>query len=84
MILMRILRSMPVPQSASGDPQTTIAVRDLLARMDQPDRELLALRYVVGLTGGEIGEHLGVTPEAIRSRLHRLRRRVIKEMSDVD
>jgi len=85
-ILDRLLRrtSWNRASQGAGDPQAGVAVRDLLRRLQPPDRELLALRYVAGLTSVEISTLRGVTPEAIRSRLHRLRRQLAEEFSDVD
>jgi len=73
-------------RAASGLPPVdlTADLADLqvaLGRLSAPDRELLALRFAVGLASAEIAEHLGLSPEGARSRLHRLLERLRKELS---
>ena len=67
-----------------GDGATTADadLRATLAGLDLADRELLAYRYVLGLTSDEIGRHLGLSGEGVRSRLKRLRDRLAKEITD--
>ena len=67
--------------SGPGDPHAPAELRDVLARMDPPDRELLAYRYVLGFTSDEIGSLLGITGDGVRSRLKRLRDRVRTEFT---
>lgn len=57
-------------------------LRGILSSLNPDDRELLAHRYVLGLTSEEIGRHLGLSAEGVRSRLKRLRDRLQKEMTD--
>jgi RNA polymerase sigma-70 factor (ECF subfamily) len=68
----------------SPDSEDTHAERlDLrlaVERLDHSARELLALRYVVGLTGPEIAEVLNISPGAVRSRLHRILETLRKEL----
>jgi RNA polymerase sigma-70 factor (ECF subfamily) len=62
---------------AVADPADAAATRDLLERyLDPNDRALLILRYLHGFDSQELGEVFGMTPEAIRQRLSRLRRRL--------
>ena len=51
-------------------------LRDALGRLEEPDREVLALRYWEELTPAEIAVVLGVPAVTARSRLHRARRRL--------
>jgi len=44
--------------------------------------ELLGLRYVLGMNSGEIGAHLCLSPEGVRSRLQRLLTRMRKDLDD--
>jgi RNA polymerase sigma-70 factor (ECF subfamily) len=70
---------------ASRDPGSDIDRLDLapaLARLRVEDRELLALRYVVELTSPEIAVHFGITPEGVRTRLHRVLERLRRDLSD--
>lgn len=70
---------------SQADPSSGIEFVDLagaLRELDPPDRELLALRYVLELTSQEIATHLGISPEGVRSRLHRLVNRLREELSN--
>ncbi len=65
------------------DPSVDIARLDLdaaLARLDPGERELLGLRYVLGMNSSEIGAHLRLSPEGVRSRLQRLLTRMRKDL----
>lgn len=69
--------------AAFGDPaasDTQLDVRALVSRLDAGDRELLALRYAVGMSSAQIGAHLGITAEGARTRLHRLLERLRREL----
>lgn len=68
--------------SAASDPQEFIALRDALRSLDASDREILAQRYVLGWTSGEIGDQLGLTGTGVRARLKRIRDRLYRELSD--
>ncbi len=54
-------------------PPTVEAARALQALRELPDtyRETLIMRLVEGLTGPEIAERTGMTPESVRVHLHR-------------
>lgn len=73
--------------AASGMPASSDLAAELidlqiaLGRLSISDRELLAFRFVAGLPSAEIGEHLGVSPEGARSRIHRLLQRLRKDLS---
>jgi RNA polymerase sigma-70 factor (ECF subfamily) len=51
-----------------------------LGRLSMPDRELLALRFVAELASAEIADHLGLSPEGARTRIHRLLQRLRTEL----
>jgi RNA polymerase sigma factor (sigma-70 family) len=53
----------------------------VLALLSEADRQLLALRYVLGLTSEEIGEQLKASPGAVRTRLSRLLHRLRQELT---
>ena len=57
------------------EPQTS-GVRAALAQLGAEDREVLRLSAWEELTPAEIATVLGVSPVAVRSRLHRARRRL--------
>lgn len=68
--------------SRSSGPAATAAVRDAITRLwaelDTDERELLELR-LQGYSTVEAAGRLGKTPEALRVRLHRLRKRLEAE-----
>ncbi len=53
-------------------------VEKLLAKLKESDREVIALHYFEEMTSSEIGEHLGVSENTIKSRLHRARQKLKK------
>ena len=53
-----------------------------LATLDVQDRQLLALRFGLGLMSAEIGEQLGISASAARVRLHRVLARLRAELGD--
>lgn len=55
-------------------------VRQAVAALDEVDRELLLLTTWEGLTPSEVAEVLDLTPVAVRSRLHRARRRLAAQL----
>lgn len=48
-------------------------VRRALVHLSERDRQLLMLKYVEGMSYGQIAEQVGVTASAVQSRLHRAR-----------
>lgn len=55
-------------------------VGPVLKKLEPHERELLGLRYVIGLNSGEIAEILDLSPEGVRSRLHRLLERLRSQL----
>jgi RNA polymerase sigma-70 factor, ECF subfamily len=53
-----------------------------LRHLDLRDRQLIALRYGLGLTSEEIGEQLGLSASGTRVRLQRVLARLRRELSD--
>ena len=69
----------------SGDPAAGISALDLrnaLARLNDDDRALLALRYVAGFDSNELAAALGMSASGTRNRLSRLVQRLQKELAD--
>jgi RNA polymerase sigma factor (sigma-70 family) len=69
--------------SAPGEPEFDAGLADLAAavgRLADGDRELLGLRFALGMTSSEIGAHLGLSAEGVRSRLHRLLARIREDL----
>jgi RNA polymerase sigma-70 factor, ECF subfamily len=68
-----------------ADPAQHVDNLDLntaLDRLDPRDRELLALRYVLGYSSVELAPHFARSPEAVRGRLKRLVDRLRTELTD--
>jgi RNA polymerase sigma-70 factor, ECF subfamily len=70
-------RLLLVRREVVSDPADAAATRDLLERyLDANERALLILRYLHGFDSQELSEVFRMSPEAIRQRLSRLRRRL--------
>lgn len=59
-------------------------VRQLLETLPEQDRELVLLRYSAGLNSTEIGEALGISAGAVRTRLSRARQRLSEQLSAIE
>ena len=71
--------------SELADPASRTGALDLRRALDQlsaEDRTLLAMRHLGGFDSGEIGAALGISADAVRSRLSRLVARLRVELSD--
>ena len=56
-------------------------VKRLLKKLPESERTVVTLYYLAEMSGEEISQFLGVSPNTIRSRLHRARQRLQKEES---
>ena len=54
-------------------------VKRLLKKLPESERTVVTLFYLAEMSGEEISQFLGVSPNTIRSRLHRARQRLEKE-----
>jgi RNA polymerase sigma-70 factor (ECF subfamily) len=69
----------PVPaelgehHAAGSDSLVALELASALATLGDDDREVFLLKEVGGLAYAEIAEACGLTPDAVRSRLHRAR-----------
>lgn len=70
--------------SSEASPESEPAVTVALERLAPQDREVLTLVGWEGLEPAEIARVLGVSQVAARSRLHRARRRFLKELAAVE
>jgi RNA polymerase sigma-70 factor (ECF subfamily) len=61
------------PDEALAARQVETALAEAIAALEPMYREVLLLRDAEGLTAPEVAEILGVTPQAVKSRLHRAR-----------
>ncbi len=62
----------PEPSRAASQ-DTTLEVTDALGQLDALDRDVFLMREVGGLSYAEIGAACEITPDAVRSRIHRAR-----------
>jgi len=73
----RLRRPEPSPLAEEGSRLATqdvdLAVNEALATLPDLDRDVFLMREVVGLGYHEIGQACGLTPDAVRSRIHRAR-----------
>jgi RNA polymerase sigma-70 factor (ECF subfamily) len=79
--------NVPEPGRTPEDDLSTRQVQRILAqalsRLEPDHREVILLRDVEGLTAPEAAEQLGVTVQALKSRLHRAREQLRLEVSGV-
>jgi RNA polymerase sigma-70 factor (ECF subfamily) len=59
------------PEEALLRREALARLGELLARLDAPKRELLALRFAAGLTAPEIAKVVGKSPDAVKKQLSR-------------
>ncbi len=62
-----------LPDDAAGDREMGAALDAAIGALEPTYREVLVLRDVEGLTAGEVARVLGVSVDAVKSRLHRAR-----------
>jgi RNA polymerase sigma-70 factor (ECF subfamily) len=62
-----------LPDEDVGAREVATALDTALAGLDDKYREVIVLRDVEGLSAREVGEVLGISIEAVKSRLHRAR-----------
>ena len=76
-------RSRPAASRADIEPSAiAIDLGRALARLNPRDRQLLAMRYAVGLTSEEIADVMALSSSGVRSQLSRLLARLRKDLSD--
>jgi len=64
------------PAGRTGDPAQDAAVRDALAHLTEPDREILLLKHVEGYRYDELAARLHIPRGTVMSRLHTARARL--------
>ncbi|MCG9129201.1 sigma-70 family RNA polymerase sigma factor [Candidatus Poribacteria bacterium] len=65
-------------EEAAKEKRRTI-VHKLLSKLQESERTVMSLYYLAEMSCEEIAEFLGVSPNTVRSRLHRARNRLKKE-----
>jgi RNA polymerase sigma-70 factor, ECF subfamily len=63
--------------------ESLLQVRRLCAALDPSKQELLALRFVVGLTSAEIGATIGKSEAAVKKQLTRILHRLKEQYDDL-
>jgi len=66
-----------------GPSEIEVVVREALGRLREPERLALTLHYINGYSHAEIGEFLGVRPEAVKTRLARARQHLRTEVIEM-
>ncbi len=71
-----------LPSRAQVDDEVLpkLALRGAVGRLDERDRELIALRYGADLSARDIGQLLGLNANAVDVALHRARGRLASEL----
>jgi RNA polymerase sigma-70 factor, ECF subfamily len=64
----------------AGRSDSRIDLAAVLRGLEPDDRLLLGLRYGLDMNSTQIATHLGISPEGVRTRLHRLLARVRKDL----
>ncbi len=65
-----------------NDSHLSLYIYDLKLKYD--DKNLLILRYVYGYNSKEIGKHLNISSETVRSKLFTIRKQLKKETEYYD
>ncbi len=68
------------PEEVAAGAQVRVALQRAISALEPAYREVLVLRDVEGLSAVEVAEVLGLSPSAVKSRLHRARVEVRKAM----
>jgi RNA polymerase sigma factor (sigma-70 family) len=81
------LRRLLEPRAAAtihrqADLDVDLDLAAALARLAPRDRQLVALRYLAGLTSAEVGPQVGLSASGVRVRMARVLRRLREELSD--
>jgi RNA polymerase sigma-70 factor, ECF subfamily len=68
------------PNQVENQVVSTLVLRSAVARLDERDRELIALRYGADLSIREMSELLGIRINTLEVALHRARRRLAAKL----
>jgi RNA polymerase sigma-70 factor (ECF subfamily) len=69
------------PDVAAEGAEIDRAITDAIDELEASQRDVLVLRDVEGLSANEVGEVLGLSVEAVKSRLHRARVRLRERLA---
>ena len=67
--------------SRSPSQDVDLAVNEALASLPELDRDVFLMREMAGLGYEEIGRACGLTPDAVRSRIHRARLQLREQLA---
>ena len=71
----------PNPEQTATNQELATALANAIDRLEPSQREVLVLRDVEGLSAPEVARVLGVSVEAVKSRLHRARVAIREELA---
>src|SRR5215469_10731227 len=74
----------PLPIESLEREETFAHIRDVLAQMPEPDREILTLRYALDYNTSEIADMLAINATAVHMRLSRARQRLAERLKTQD
>ena len=60
--------------------ETAERLGEVLAALPEDQRDIIAMKYVAGMSYGAIAETLGITPDAVSQKLWRVRQKLQKEL----
>ena len=78
----RLASNSPNPEAVVTQREREAQIQQLLAALSPTDRAAITLRYWYDYSYEEIAETLDLTVSAVKSRLHRARRRLAKMMEE--
>lgn len=71
----------PLPLERLEREETFAQLREVVAQLSQPDREILTLRYALDYNANEIAKVLAITATAVHMRLSRARQRLAERLT---
>jgi RNA polymerase sigma-70 factor (ECF subfamily) len=77
----RLVDSGPNPEQAATNQELAAALNRAIDALDPPQREVLVLRDIEGLSAPEVARVLGTSVDAVKSRLHRARLAVRQQLA---
>jgi RNA polymerase sigma factor (sigma-70 family) len=80
--LRQVLELRAIGEQPGHERETDLDLVSALRRLGPRDRQLLALRYSLGLTSEEIGAQVGLSASGVRVRLGRVLAQLRKELTD--
>ena len=79
----RLADPAPDPEQAASNRELATVLTQAIAALDPAQREVLVLRDIEGLPAAEVARILGVSVDAVKSRLHRARVAIRQELAPV-